>query len=476
MKQEFDQEMDSLLRAHARRAGNARAAAMQGAQAGAHLDADELSAYAEGALPAPTRTRYTAHLADCDTCRQEVVLLAGAAGVADRLAQQPALIDESVPALSWRARLAALFAPGTWRYALPVVALLAVSGVVLLVITGTRKADQSAATQIASAQRANQAPEQNHAPAEQPSVNDDKATGVATDNANTNTTAGTVAAGKPAASPITATTDAPHELLARNEAQAGQPDPRLVAAPPPPKPEQNSDTIAPVNQVELSNQNVAVNQNAGAGLNSSQIATQQQPAPATRGYAPEPPVGDIALAKSPAKKEEAKTEKPKAGALADQPRESEREDDKVAASGERGGPRKGRETTRARDRDEAALHGPARSMSAPKDDRATTDRRASEAEETTTAARRRPDAESSRGAGGEDTAERRSVAGRQFRRQKNTWVDTAYRAGQATVQIRRDSEQWRALIADEPDLRRIADALGGEVIVVWHGRTYRIKQ
>ncbi|MFL6207501.1 MAG: zf-HC2 domain-containing protein [Pyrinomonadaceae bacterium] len=474
MKQEFDQEMDSLLRAHARRAGHARAAAMQGAQADAHLDADELSAYAEGALPAPTRTRYTAHLADCDTCRREVALLAGAAGVADRLAQQPAIIDESVPVLSWRARLAALFAPGPWRYALPVVALFAVSSVVFLVTRGTREAPQSVATQIASAPRANQAPEQNHALAEQPTFNDDKATGVLTDSADTNTTNSTVAVNKPVASPTTATTDAPHELLARNEAQAGQ-----VAAPPvvapPPKPEQSSDTIAPVNQVELSNQNVAANQNAGVGLNSSQIA-QQQPAPTTRGYAPEPPVGDIALAKPQAKKEEAKTEKPKGGAVADQPRESERAADKVAASGERGGPRKARETTRAKDRDEAALHGPARSMNAPRDDRATTDRRASEAEETAATARRRPDTESSRGAGGADASERRSVAGRQFRRQKNAWVDTAYRAGQATVQIRRDSEQWRALVADEPDLRRIADALGGEVIVVWHGRTYRIKQ
>jgi hypothetical protein len=474
MKQEFDQEMDSLLRAHARRAGHAHAATPPGAQADAHLDADELSAYAEGALPAPTRTRYTAHLADCDTCRREVVLLAGAAGVADRLAQQPAIIDEGVPARSWRARLAALFAPGTWRYALPVVALLAVSSVVFLVTRGTREAHQSIATQIASAPRANQAPEQNHASAEQAQVNHDSAAGgfIATDNANTNTTTGTVAVNKPVASPTTATTDAPHELLARNEAQAGQ-----VAAPPlaapPPKPVQSNDTISTVNQVELSNQNVATNQNAGAGLNSSQIA-QQQPAPASRGYAPEPPASDIARANQQAKKEETKTEKPKAGALAEQPRDTEREDDKVAASGERG-PRKGRETTRARDRDEAALHGPARSMSAPKDDRATTDRRASEAEETAATARRRPDTESSRGAGGADAGERRSVAGRQFRRQKNAWVDTAYRAGQATVQIRRDSEQWRALVADEPDLRRIVDALGGEVIVVWHGRTYRIK-
>jgi hypothetical protein len=41
--------------------------------------------------------------------------------------------------------------------------------------------------------------------------------------------------------------------------------------------------------------------------------------------------------------------------------------------------------------------------------------------------------------------------------------------------VRRNSEQYRALIADEPELRRISDALGGEVTVVWKGRAYRIR-
>jgi hypothetical protein len=41
--------------------------------------------------------------------------------------------------------------------------------------------------------------------------------------------------------------------------------------------------------------------------------------------------------------------------------------------------------------------------------------------------------------------------------------------------VRRNSEQYRALISDEPEIGRIADALGGELIVVWKGRAYRIK-
>jgi hypothetical protein len=67
------------------------------------------------------------------------------------------------------------------------------------------------------------------------------------------------------------------------------------------------------------------------------------------------------------------------------------------------------------------------------------------------------------------------VGGRQFRQQGNAWVDTAYTQGRATVNITRGSEQYRALTADEPGLRSIAEQLGGEVIVVWKGRAYRIR-
>ena len=77
MKTDFDREMDSLLRAQARRdsaaltePGGASSLPLQddrasAAQLSAHLDADELNAYAENALPVSTRTLYAAHLADC---------------------------------------------------------------------------------------------------------------------------------------------------------------------------------------------------------------------------------------------------------------------------------------------------------------------------------------------------------------------------------------------------------------------------
>ena len=69
----------------------------------------------------------------------------------------------------------------------------------------------------------------------------------------------------------------------------------------------------------------------------------------------------------------------------------------------------------------------------------------------------------------------RSVAGRRFRKQGGVWVDTAYTSGSAIVNIARGSEQYRALVADEPDIKKIADELDGPIVVVWKSRTYRIR-
>ena len=74
-----------------------------------------------------------------------------------------------------------------------------------------------------------------------------------------------------------------------------------------------------------------------------------------------------------------------------------------------------------------------------------------------------------------NAAETRKVSGRLFHREGSVWVDSAYDSGRATVNVKRGSEQFRALIADEPALRSVAEQLGGEVIVVWKGTAYRIR-
>lgn len=72
-------------------------------------------------------------------------------------------------------------------------------------------------------------------------------------------------------------------------------------------------------------------------------------------------------------------------------------------------------------------------------------------------------------------AEIRSILGRRFRRESGVWIDTAYESSRSTVNLTRGSEQFRALVADEPGIRTIAEQLDGEIIVVWKRRAYRIQ-
>lgn len=63
MEYEFDKEIDSLLR-------QARPETAVSKNLNAHLDADELSLFAENALTQKARMRATEHLADCAKCRK----------------------------------------------------------------------------------------------------------------------------------------------------------------------------------------------------------------------------------------------------------------------------------------------------------------------------------------------------------------------------------------------------------------------
>ncbi len=70
---EFDKEIDAFLR-QARKGETVFTTNPQSA----HLDADEISAFVENALPEKAKEIYTAHLADCDSCRKslsELILL-----------------------------------------------------------------------------------------------------------------------------------------------------------------------------------------------------------------------------------------------------------------------------------------------------------------------------------------------------------------------------------------------------------------
>lgn len=71
MEFEFDKEIDFLLRQTAR---SETASALENPKSN-HLDADEIAAFAENALPEKARLNYVAHLADCDYCRKNLASL-----------------------------------------------------------------------------------------------------------------------------------------------------------------------------------------------------------------------------------------------------------------------------------------------------------------------------------------------------------------------------------------------------------------
>lgn len=123
MKDETNNEMDLLLRRLGRRQD------IFTPDAGDHLDADELSAYAENELPAAARARYIEHLADCSRCRELAVQLTASAGIAGA-AQTTKVLEPS----GWRKFLASLFSPMVLRFAAPALGLIVVALIGVMVM------------------------------------------------------------------------------------------------------------------------------------------------------------------------------------------------------------------------------------------------------------------------------------------------------------------------------------------------------
>src|SRR6478672_3701545 len=123
MGPETNNEIDLLLRRMARGNGAARNGVQHDDR---HLDADELSSYAQNALPAAARARYTEHLAECATCRKLITELSLSLGSAAITAPV-----ETAPAASgWKKFFASLFSPPVLRYAVPAL------GVIVVMVVG----------------------------------------------------------------------------------------------------------------------------------------------------------------------------------------------------------------------------------------------------------------------------------------------------------------------------------------------------
>lgn len=463
MKSDFDQEMDSLLRGHARRARRAfeeaaelRARADDTSQSAAslsggsmtHLDADELSAYAENALPAPTRARFMSHLADCDECRRSVTRLVLASGVANELEKRAAVAPSKVVKTpAWRERLVALFSPRAWRYVVPVVAL-AFVGIVSFIALRADRESKGVSGRAAKSTVSTPASDMNHAAGIEESAETQMAN---TETTSTTTTSAVGANNSTSTNAATTTAHAPSkpqqngELEARTDSLSAEERKRPSTDSQPPPPIENKEaqsanapsapaatnnaapSIAPESNNVRSLPTLARNQQEMS--NNQQVTVQQSNAREANRSAMQSERGNQTDRDRLTQSDNATNDAAQGGAAAQAPKT------------------KARREVRARNESETS---PGARKAQPQDDKREKDN-------------------------SNNVVETRTVAGHQFHREGGAWVDANYNSGQATVTVKRGSEQYRALIADEPALGRIADALGGEVIIVWHGRAYRIK-
>jgi hypothetical protein len=409
MKPEPNNDIDLLLRQLSRRNGAPVSAPAREIDE-QHLDADELNSYVANALPAAARARYTAHLADCSSCRKLVVDLSAAQGPI------PAQQDATVAAPSGlKSFLASLFSPMVLRYAVPALGLIVVALVGFVVLRQER-------TGRSVAQLNN---------AEQKTV---------------------VPASPPAGESTEPRPYYDSDSLAKNEERQRQP--AAAAAK-----EDQSGKVAPVTRAAPA---VVANQPVDA---TGTAASAEPPPPA----APKAvPAEDEPTRGAEREKKNAEGAKPQTStATADSSKDglaksrtedaNKNEAQKTETSVNVAGgvaarrdivvrPAKGPETG-AQDYKRAP---------APTQEKMRSQARSEEKE-------------------ADEAGETRSVAGRRFRKSGRVWIDTAYDSSKAITTVARGSEQYRALVADEPSIRKIADELDGEIVVVWKGSTYRIR-
>jgi len=376
-----------------------------------HLDADELNSYVANALPRPARARYTEHLADCSSCRKLVAQLSAAQGPID--VQQGASV---VASWSLKSFFASLLSPMVLRYAVPALGLIVIAVVGLVVFRVNRSPESVASLTDADQNRvaANQ-PQ----PVESASPNWylDSNKLSKDDKARVEKDATRGAATGPVAP---ATTEVP--AIAKGTADAAG---TVAAEPPPPAAPKAAEAQEDADVLKLKKDAPADKQAA------AREATKER---------------DEANKNEPGKAETSTVIVTQNSAA--------RKDIVV---------RSAKSTEANEGRGQSDSKRPVTATGA-----------ASAGAQAEPQSRERSN-EQAKPTGTFATAETRSVAGRRFRKSGGVWIDSGYDSSKPVTNVARGSEQYRALIGDEPSLREIADQLDGEIIVVWKGRTYRIR-
>jgi hypothetical protein len=399
MKEAKNNEIDLMLRSLARREQSASAGhSLEGGASAAkqgqlHLDADELNSYAENALPAVARARYTEHLADCAMCRKLAAQLSLTSGATLR-----PISSETGKQWSLRDFLSGIFTAPVLRYGVPAFSLIAIIAVALVM---------------------------NRQQSTQPEL---------------------VARNEPSGL----------SSLKENE-QAKALDPRASS---PEKKAESSDRV----------KNDSGPTNKAVALDREQAKAEDKPRFDDSKNAKEPvreaKTSDVAArpATAPYVAEEPAPPKEQSANEVSETRDLAKQKRQPVVAGQAGGSKKEADEPRNVDEVSASRAAPKKTESVPVAGRSVQGI-------VSTDSGRRSGAEKS----DKDEAETRSVAGHRFRKEGSVWVDAAYDSSRPTVTLSRGSEQYRALVADEPAIHTIAEQLEGQIIIAWKGRTYKIR-
>jgi len=412
-----DAQIDVLLRRYAGQS--------QGQPAQEHLDADELNAFAEGSLPAAARSRYVSHLVDCDNCRQIVSQLAISRGALVKTESETATDAQGS---SWWKRFAGFLSPLTLAYAAFAAVLILIVGVGFFVMrqrpapTLLAKNNQNQPGADSGVRPpGNAMPQNSNAPQTERIENKQ--------------------------GPVTATSQASpgQDEIARLEKPADKPAAISKSA---------KEPEAPSNPLPA----------AEKKAETSQVAPS---------YAPPPP----------SEQERAETlsrdqQSPKGLGSASGPRKSAPADTfKMADRARTGGSEK--DNRGLADSSQLAVNQPSASRRSsdekakgPRRDAENNARNRNANEGLNDATKTQGVVAPNRTASEEKREETRSAGGRKFRRQGDVWVDVKFKSSMTLKSISRGSDEFNEL---DSGLRSIAQELGGELIVVWKGKAYRIR-
>ncbi|HEY0347084.1 MAG TPA: zf-HC2 domain-containing protein [Pyrinomonadaceae bacterium] len=385
---------------------------LSGEPANDHLDADEMSAFAEGGLPPAARAQYVSHLADCDQCRKQVSSLAIAAGAVARAEQS---VAEKIERRRFWQIPAGFFAIPVLRYA--------AFGAVLLIVAGVAFIALRPRGDLPALVASHESKQQEPVTAVKPATDT---------NGGLNKDSNTARSASAPQSPATSSDQNPkrdEDRVAENTTPPLQPMKEIAR---------------PVDEAEKK--------------------AEQPMVPAQKpGYAPAPPGeiqsgaraqtgsgGVVTLSDSPRKAEDKLTA---ADRERDMAKDSGRSDDVTRT--------KSQPLSAMRRAEDSKQKGPSRNM----DNVMANNQSANEVQN---AAPKTLRGEAST----EESPQTRSVGGHKFRRQGNSWIDQKFKSSMTLKNISRGSDEFAAL---DSGVRSIAQQLSGEVILVSKGKAYLIK-